>query len=254
MNPPTSPSELLTAGSGYDPDHYWEATEGSYPYYPTVRHRKRFILNAIARTKLPQNFTVFDFGCGEASLLKSIQNRFHLRDEQLGGCDVSGRAVVIAKRKLQSPYFYHALYPNCPKQFNAMICSEVIEHTRDYAEILRWMYKNLASGGLMILTTQTGKIHGSDRYTGHTQHFKKHELYALLREIGYSIEHSYLWGWPFFTLQKYMTDFHFEKIQQNYLEGGLSLRKKLVFALAYAAYRLHDLIPYGPQIYITARK
>ncbi len=248
------PSAFLAAGSGYDPDHYWEATEGSYPHYPTVRHRKRFILNAIQSAQLSPGFSVFDFGCGEASLLKSIQNRFRLQDGQLGGCDVSGRAVVSAKRKLKSPYFFHALYPECPKQFDVMICSEVIEHTRNYAEILRWMYKNLAPGGLMILTTQTGKIHGSDRYTGHTQHFRKRELDTLLREIGYSIERSYLWGWPFFTLQKYMTDIRFAKIQRNYLEGGLSLRKKCVFALAYAAYGVHDLIPYGPQIYITARK
>ena len=247
-------SEFLKHGSGYNPDTYWESTEASYPHYPTVRHRKRFILNAIACAKLPPGFTVFDFGCGEASLLKSIQAKFRLLDDQLGGCDVSGRAVVSAKMKLKSPYLFHALYPDLPRTFDVMICSEVIEHTRDYKKILEWMHANLAPGGLLILTTQAGKIHGSDRYTGHTQHFDRRELTNLLISIGYKIEQSYLWGWPFFTLQKYMTDFRFEQIQANYLEGSLSLRKKIIFSLAYLAYCLHDLIPFGPQIYITARK
>lgn len=248
------PSEFLEHGSGYNPDAYWEHTEASYPHYPTVRHRKRFIMNAIARAKLPLHFSAFDFGCGEASLLKSIQRHFQLKDEQLGGCDVSGRAITLAKRKLQSPYLYHALYPHCPKKFDVMICSEVIEHTKNYQMILEWMYRNLTEGGLLILTTQTGTIHGSDRYTGHTQHFDRKELTHLLESIGYTIERSYLWGWPFFTLQKHMTDYRFEQIQQKYLEGALSMRKKIVFQLAYAAYFLHDIIRFGPQIYITARK
>ena len=247
-------SEFLKHGSGYNPDVYWESTEASYPHYPTVRHRKRFILNAIANAKLPAGFTVFDFGCGEASLLKSIQQKFNLKDDQLGGCDVSGHAVVSAKLKLKSPYLYHAAFPTCPKTFDVMICSEVIEHTRDYRNILEWMHRNLTPGGLLILTTQAGKIHGSDRYTGHTQHFDRSELTQLLKDIGFVIERSYLWGWPFFTLQKYMTDHRFEQIQQNYLEGNLSPRKKIVFKLAYMAYLLHDLIAFGPQIYITARK
>ena len=247
-------SEFLKHGSGYNPDVYWESTEASYPHYPTVRHRKRFIMNAIGSATLPANFTVFDFGCGEASLLKSIQKKFNLKDDQLGGCDVSGHAVVSAKLKLKSPYLYHAAFPTCPRTFDVMVCSEVIEHTRDYRNILEWMHKNLTPGGLLILTTQAGKIHGSDRYTGHTQHFDRKALTQLLKDIGYKVEKSYLWGWPFFTLQKYMTDHHFEQIQQNYLEGNLSLRKKIVFKLAFVAYLLHDLIAFGPQIYITARK
>ena len=33
----------------YNPDQYWQNTEDSYPYYPTVRHRKRFILRALKK-------------------------------------------------------------------------------------------------------------------------------------------------------------------------------------------------------------
>jgi len=46
----------------------------------------------------------------------------------------------------------------------------------------------------------------------------------------------------------------FDRIRKNYLEGTLTLRKKIVFTIAYFVYVLHDLIPFGPQIYIVARK
>lgn len=246
--------QIRPDGTEYNPDHYWDSTEASYPHYPTVRHRKRFILNAIARATLPQGFTVFDFGCGEATLLRTIADRFSMDDDRLGGCDISGRAIESAQKKLRSPYLYHALFPALPRSFDIMTCSEVIEHTRGYREILEWMYRNLTPGGLLILTTQTGKIHGSDRYTGHTQHFVKRELDQLLRDIGFMVERSFLWGWPFFTLQKYLTDFRFQDIQSGYLEGGMNARKRLIFDLAYTSYSLHDCIPFGPQIYITARK
>lgn len=238
----------------YDPDAYWDNTEGSYPHYPTVRHRKRFIINTIRKGAPKKLFTVFDFGCGEASLLQSIQTRFDLPDDALGGCDISDKAVLSARKKLKTPYLYHALFPVLPMPFDIMVCSEVIEHTTEYRDILVWMHRNLVPGGLLILSTQTGTIHGSDRYTGHTQHFQKKELVALLRATGYRLEKSYLWGWPLFTLQKCFTDICFEHIQKAYLEGSISLRKKFVFDLAYTAYFLHDLIPFGPQMYIIARK
>src|SRR5262249_1722947 len=51
------------AGDGYvyDADTYWTSTEHSYPHYPTVRHRKRFILNAIRQARPQADTTVFDY-------------------------------------------------------------------------------------------------------------------------------------------------------------------------------------------------
>jgi hypothetical protein len=130
----------------------------------------------------------------------------------------------------------------------------VIEHTKDYFYILRWIKNNLAEGGRLILTTQAGKIHASDKYTGHTQHFEITHLDAVLKHLGFEIEKSRAWGFPFFTLQKYLTNLRFEKVRLNYLEGELSLRKRFVFETAYILFYLHDLIRLGPQIYITAKK
>ena len=130
----------------------------------------------------------------------------------------------------------------------------MIEHTEKYLDIIKWIHNNLDKNGTFILTTQSGKIHASDRYTGHTQHFKSKELELLLKNEGFKIHKSFLWGFPFFTLQKYLTNINFKAVQKNYLEGELSFRKKIVFDITYLFYFIHDLIKQGPQIYIIASK
>jgi len=238
----------------YNPDVYWTDTGVAYPYYPTVRHRKRFIIDELKRYGIGADSFVFDYGCGEGGVLGEVKSVFGLADEQLGGCDISGKAVEIARQKLASPELYAEVFPKLGRKCDYIICSEVIEHTKDYFYILRWIKNNLADGGRLILTTQAGKIHASDKYTGHTQHFEIEHLDAVLKHMGFEIEKSRLWGFPFFALQKYLTNLRFEKVRQNYLEGELSLRKRFVFETAYVLFYLHDLIKLGPQIYITAKK
>jgi protoporphyrinogen oxidase/SAM-dependent methyltransferase len=238
----------------YNPDVYWTDTGVAYPYYPTVRHRKRFIIDELKRYGVGADTFVFDYGCGEGGVLGEVKSVFGLADKQLGGCDISGKAVEIARQKLASPYLYAEVFPKLQRKCDYIICSEVIEHTKDYFYILRWIKNNLAEGGRLILTTQAGKIHASDKYTGHTQHFEITHLDAVLKHLGFEIEKSRAWGFPFFTLQKYLTNLRFEKVRLNYLEGELSLRKRFVFETAYILFYLHDLIRLGPQIYITAKK
>jgi len=245
---------LMDNNYTYNPDTYWQDTEDSYPHYPTVRHRKRFILSSLRKHCPGGSFSVFDFGCGEGTLLATIQKEFSLQPEQVGGCDISKQAVEGARKKLNSPYLLHEMYPTLTQKFDVMICSEVIEHTTDYENVLRWMAENLNSGGVMIVTTQSGSIHASDIYTGHTQHFILKNLRKMMEGFGLNMLTARLWGWPLFSLQKYLTNIRFDRIQKNYLEGNITLHKKITFSLAYAAYFVHDLIPLGPQIYIVARK
>ncbi|MDO8648464.1 MAG: class I SAM-dependent methyltransferase [Candidatus Peregrinibacteria bacterium] len=235
-------------------DAYWNSTESSYPAYPTIRHRKRFILRAIEKHCGENQCKIFDFGCGEGSLLQDIQQQFALPGDHIAGNDISEKAVIRAREKVPEGTFHHAALPEISAQYDVIICSEVIEHTTKYRDIIRWIADHLAPGGLLILSTQAGKIHASDRYTGHTQHFVKADLDALLQEEGFTIESSRLWGWPLFTLQKYLTDVSFDRVREGYLEGGLTRWKRFIFAVTYRLYFLHDAIPFGPQIYIKAAK
>lgn len=253
----------LLSNYKYVPDIYWENTSDSYPHYPTVRHRQRFITNCIKKYLDEQvrqqgldieDFFVFDYGSGLGELLCKIQNEFQLNAHQLGGCDVSKKATENAKKKIPSPYIYNKKIVQLEKKCNVIICCEIFEHTEKYIDILNWIKNNLTDDGILILTTQAGKIHASDKYTGHKQHFKIAKLKSILRQTGYNIKYSALWGFPFFTLQKYLTDFNFQNIKGTYLEGKFSIRKKIIFRIAYLLYFIHDFIKFGPQIYIVAEK
>ena len=235
-------------------DKYWEGAEKSYSYYPSVRHRKRFILKTLSKYGFDKKKYLFDYGCGEGDALLAIFKHFGSPQEQLGGCDISKQAVEIAKEKLKSPLLFAEIYPALSQKFDFVLCSEVVEHTPDYEKIISWIYNNLKSGGYLILTTQSGKIHASDKYAGHTQHFNINNLNAILKRAGFETKYKSLWGFPLFTLQKYLTDINFESVQKEYLEGEMSLRKKIIFSLTYLFYFAHDLIPFGPQIYIVSKK
>ncbi len=237
----------------YNPDTYWQDAGESYTAFPSVRHRRHFIEQALRKFPFTGKSFVFDYGCGLGHVLAALKKRYGLRDDQLGGCDVSAEAVAAARQKLSTPFLYRDFFPKLDRLCDIVICTEVIEHTGQYRQILAWIKQNLAPQGWLILTTQSGKIHASDRYTGHTQHFRLTDLRRLLTDLGFAVTSSRLWGFPLFTLQKYLTDLNFEHVKTGYVEGPLNFRRRLVFDLAYAAFRLQDWIAFGPQIYITAR-
>jgi SAM-dependent methyltransferase len=235
-------------------DAYWDSTEKSYAHYPTVRHRIRFIVGALRRHGIGPEHAVFDYGCGEGTLLATLQRELGLSRDRVGGCDISRRAVGIAAARTGSAQLYAESPPRVMNRFDAIICSEVVEHTPAYRDLLRWMSGHLAEGGLLVLTTQSGRIHASDRYAGHTQHFRLSALRGALVDEGLVPLFARAWGWPLFTLQKYATDLRFDRVRAAYLEGQMTARKRLVFDLTHAAYFVHDLIPFGPQLYVVARK
>ena len=242
------------ADQEHDPEQYWRLTKDSYPHYPTIRHRQRFLRNVLRRQGLNEHSFIFEYGCGSGAALGHVRDCFGLRPDQVGGCDIAETAIELSRQALGSPYLYVSTAPPLPRSADVVICTEVLEHTTKYEKIIEWSWDHLVPGGAFVVTTQAGRIHASDRYTGHTQHFRLGELKALLRRLNFTIEQARCWGWPLFTLQKYLTNVNFQAVRQGFLEGGLTLKKRLVFGLAYALYYLHDLIPYGPQIYIVARK
>ena len=239
----------------YDPNTYWDNTADSYPHYPTVRHRTRFIVDSLRKlAPFESDAFIFDYGCGEGGTLHEITRALGMEPGQVGGCDVSANAIRRARARVGSPHLYDEGFPSLDRECSVVICSEVIEHVKTYPDILRWIHAKLAGGGTLILTTQAGKIHASDTYTGHVQHFALPRLKSELAAIGFKITYARLWGFPLFTLQKYMTDINFEAVREHYLEGPPSIYRRALFAAAYRAYFLHDLVPLGPQIFIRARK
>jgi len=238
----------------YTPDEYWEKTETAYSYYPTVKHRKRFILKAISNIKIHKDTFIFDYGCGNGNILSNIKKKYGMSSEQLGGCDVADNLINKLKAEFNSSNFFAEEFPRLNKKADIIVCSEVIEHTEKYNDIIKWAFQNIKTGGTFILTTQTGKIHASDKYTGHTQHFELKKLLYDLENNGFLIKKAYKWGFPLFTLQKMLTDINFNVVRMQYLEGDMTFSKKIVYKVADILYFAHNLINHGPQIFIIAEK
>ena len=237
-----------------DYDEHWAISGISYSFQPTVRHRMRFILNCLQHLPLDDNTFLFDYGCGMGACLRAIQGRFGLRGNQLGGCDLSANGVAITTRRVNSPYILHAAYPKLDKLCDIAVCSEVIEHTSEYREILGWIFNHLKEGGHLILTTPGGTLDPPDAFYGHVQHFRPDQLALILREIGFEVNLARSWGFPLFSLQKVITKRYFEQIKSAYMEGALSAKKRIIYWVAYYVYFIHDLISVGPQIFVRAVK
>lgn len=235
-------------------DYYWIKTKDIYSNYPTVRHRYRFVINSLKSFVKKNNFTFFDYGTGNGKLLLKVKSDFNLPDNNLGGCEISKTGFELTKSEINSTYLFNSSLPTMDKRFDVISCIEVIEHTKEYKKIIEWIKNHLSEEGILILSTQTGSIHGSDKYTGHTQHFKLDYLINVLIESGYKVIYQKQWGFPFFTIQKNLTDFNFNFTQKNFLETKPSTLKKLFYNIIYLTYYFHDLINLGPQIYIVAKK
>lgn len=234
-------------------DRYWEKVKDIYSQYPTVRHRIRFVINSISKLIQKKEFSFFDYGAGHGELLLEVKKNFELSEDMLGGCEVSKIGFDLINEKIKSEHVYNSSLPDEDRSYDVISCIEVIEHTEMYIEIVSWIKNHLNKDGLLILSTQTGPIYNSDKYVGHTQHFEIKHLKTLLQEYGFEVKSSIKWGFPFFSMQKILTNVNFSFTRENFLETKVSIRKIIFYNLVYCLYYIHDLINSGPQIFIVAK-
>lgn len=233
---------------------FWARGVDVYENHPTSRHRRRFVLRSLARVSPGDGFFLFDYGCGSGAVLRAVKELLKLDDEQLGGCDLSPEAIGLVQRQFRSPRLLTGSYPDLDRLIDVVVCTEVIEHTPEYRRILEWILAHLKPGGMLVLTTPGVPLDPPDALYGHTQHFVLADLCREMQAIGYRIDYAARWGWPFFSLQKYVTKKWYRQVERRVIQGGLSWPKRALFAMAYWIYLVHDAIPLGPQIFIRAIK
>ena len=237
-------------------EQHWNNRDDTYVRYPTVRHRHRLVLKAAYKAIGADHSKalVFDYGCGVGLMLDDLRRR-GLLASQLAGNDLSHSALAITQAKIPDcQSLFLDAYPQMDRRHSLILCSEVIEHSTEYAKIIDWISDHMAPGGTLVLSTQGGPRFGIDDYSGHTQHFSLDGLKKLLENSGLDVQQARRWGFPFFSLQKRVADLHFDGVRQSFLEARPSRPVDTLFKAAYAAYFLHDAIPFGPQLFLVARK
>lgn len=156
--------------------------------------------------KLKKGGTLLDLGCGvgRTSLLAASLGYYVV------GIDIERKAIKLANLNakilgLKKCRFIHGdilkhrrLYSH--QTFDAIVCSEVIEHVRNPKAIIDLAFKLLKQDGLFILTTPHDQKQWSvlDEYAQHVKRFHIEEIKQLLSD--FKILHLYTLGFPFMKI------------------------------------------------------
>jgi 2-polyprenyl-3-methyl-5-hydroxy-6-metoxy-1,4-benzoquinol methylase len=183
------------SGRTYVEDYVREYPDG-YQYYPLGLRRRQSpetrgnFINHRRFYEFCSQFatgrTVYDIGCGSGHGLGTLASA---GPRALAGCDLSGHAVAYARRcygglaEITRQDAAQLQYDD--DVADVAICSEVLEHVKDYGcerRLLRGLGRITRPGGLVILSTPNLEVS-----PGHGFHYR--ELSALIAE---SFEHALL--------------------------------------------------------------
>jgi hypothetical protein len=97
-----------------------------------------------------------------------------------------------------------------------------------------------------------------DRYIGHRQHFDRLKIRSILEEAGYSVDRTYLAGFPFFNLYRLLVIARGRRLARDVekksagMSSGLASIAMKVFRVLFHANLVDS--PFGWQVIATARK
>jgi 2-polyprenyl-3-methyl-5-hydroxy-6-metoxy-1,4-benzoquinol methylase len=118
--------------------------------------RLQFIINTL-QNNLPAGAVVLDVGCGNGVISRNLgANGFNVY-----GIDVSEKAISKAKElnKYSNVNFDVVSAEQLiadGKKYNAIICSEVLEHLNKPSDLLKTLHQSLTDNGVLIVTVPNG--------------------------------------------------------------------------------------------------
>lgn len=119
--------------------------------------RLNFIINAL-NSKLSKGSKVLDVGCGNGIISRSLgQHGFHVK-----GIDISEKAIEKARSLNTLPNVNFEVISAEQlvadgHRYQAVICSEVLEHLNDPGKLLKILHESLDENGILIVTVPNGK-------------------------------------------------------------------------------------------------
>jgi 2-polyprenyl-3-methyl-5-hydroxy-6-metoxy-1,4-benzoquinol methylase len=126
--------------------------------YDRIADRKRlqFIVDNLSGA-IPANGQILDVGCGNGVISRHLGQFGY----QVLGIDISEKTIAVARSKNALPNVqFEAISAESltaqGKQYDAVICSEVLEHLDNPSLLLRTIYQSLKDNGLLIVTVPNG--------------------------------------------------------------------------------------------------
>lgn len=190
-------AERLSGKSEFDPlwASYWSLVQQVGPLTHT---RYRLILEEIP--SLPPKPRILDVGCGSGTLLKLLRRRFP--DAQLQGVEVSSEARRIASDDIRDAIACGDIVQLASEfdanSFDLLVCSEVLEHVQNPAQVMAAAAGLLKPAGIAVFTVPAGMRHWSsqDDAAGHLRRFEPSQFTDLMQQCGLTLHNHYTWGGP----------------------------------------------------------
>lgn len=261
-------SSSLAASPSVSPESpsyetYWEKLKESARYHPANRLRY-FLITSLARPFMKENTHLIDLGCGDSTILSVLREEFPRGNYT--GCDISSKVVELNQARFAGVQYFQADISS--KEFlqkvrtrnlqapDVVVSCEVIEHLKNDEQMLKNVFELLPSGGVFILTTQSGPRYRVDReLLHHLRHYRLDELRNRMRAHGFEVLRSSTRGFPVLNLQKVLVNLFYDSVMKSVGSGGKpGFFARTAMGLMYWGMRLSPALLGGPQLILLARK
>jgi SAM-dependent methyltransferase len=157
------------------------------------RGRRRIVLDAIERLRLPSDARLLDVGCGSGAMLAQMR-----RFGSVTGVDVNPVAVKYALNRGVGPVRTAGIerLPFADHEFDLLICLDVLEHVPDDRQALAELRRVSSPGSFLIATVPAYPALWSphDVAAGHRRRYRAGELrvraegegWRAVRETGFN--------------------------------------------------------------------
>jgi 2-polyprenyl-3-methyl-5-hydroxy-6-metoxy-1,4-benzoquinol methylase len=124
---------------------------------------------------VPPNSTVLDVGCGVGETMILLRDANHC---VCFGLDIANSAVsAVLEKGMQAKTAVLPEIPYPDQTFDAVVCTETIEHVTDASGTIRSIARVLKPGGVLILSVPDGSV---DEEDSHVHRFTAARLREML--------------------------------------------------------------------------
>ena len=200
---------MKKAGSGSNSrdewGRLWEVYQSKVTLNPAQRFRQSLVSDFVAL--VPTGSRLLDAGCGRGDTLGMIASTradLHLFGVELSDSGVAATKALVPSATIEACDLV-ARDRSLPAgfcDFDAAICTEVLEHVDDATAFLVSLRSLMRPGARLFITVPGGPRSAFDRHIGHLRHYSADSLADLLERAGfrrYSIGRK---GFPVFNLYK----------------------------------------------------
>jgi cyclopropane fatty-acyl-phospholipid synthase-like methyltransferase len=227
--------------------YYGRLTAGRESYWklmPAPRMRIERVVAAIRAAK-PAVRHLCDFGCGNGDLLAALA--VHLPEAKLYGIDLSTKqirenaaarpSIEWAVDDLTAPQHRFPFDQRC----DVAVSSEVIEHVTEPLRYLKNIHASMEPDGLLVLTTQSGPVHATEKFVGHMRHWQAAEMAELLDSAGFRRVSVANCGFPFHDLSKWAANLNPDETIRRFGEREWGAPQRATAAVLRFLFRFNSM-------------